>query len=287
MAPAASKVLSEQEYGSMRKAMALKVKCRIVDDGGKSKKRIPLQLMGVHPCNRGSIYPQPDVVKGLGIHLVRWGFCQEEADHQGLAVQEAPHAHGKPEHLRFTTWNQEHCRGSAYLQTCFSAGGDVVYATLSHSHLLLVMLCWITGADWALDAAEEKLRKFCDSDGRLNIDAAVAGENTKELVITCREGLMMEVLSWRIEVEEPTACSLISAALNLKNVTALRNTELTAMAVLSGEITRQKNSNVAQEVAFLTVKNSVADKLDLMLTSQSLLKCSNASLTWAQTRTAM
>ena len=109
------------------------------------------------------------------------------------------------------------------------------------------------------------MKKFCDEGGRLSLEvaAAVAAENIQELVI-CSKGLVMERCSWKMDVEEPTASGVISAALNLKNAAALRTTELTAMSVLSGEITRQKSTNLAHEVAFLTVKEKVVHQLDVI-----------------------
>ena len=62
-----------------------------------------------------------------------------------------------------------------------------------------------------------------------------------------QEGLCMEVLSWKMHKEAPTACSLISQALNTGQAVALRATELTAVAVLTGTITKELLSAVAEE----------------------------------------
>ena len=64
------------------------------------------------------------------------------------------------------------------------------------------------------------------------------------------EGLVMEVISWKLYKEEPVACSLISQALSSGQSFALRISELTALAVLSGTVTLYIESAVADQVPF-------------------------------------
>ena len=96
-----------------------------------------------------------------------------------------------------------------------------------------MLLSWLNGAEWKL-TEEERQVLATGTDGRLDVEAAVAVKNLQELHNTCREGLLVEVLSWKIVVEEPGACALISNALNESSSMALRTTELTALSVLSG-----------------------------------------------------
>ncbi len=77
------------------------------------------------------------------------------------------------------------------------------------------------------------------------------------------EGIQMEVLSWKMYKEEPTACSLISQALNSGQQLALRTSELTALAVLTGAVGLEMESAVAAEVAFETVKDKVRHQSDM------------------------
>ena len=76
------------------------------------------------------------------------------------------------------------------------------------------------------------------------------------------EGVDCEVLSWRMDVEEPTAASVISQALNKSHELALRTTELTALAVLKGEIILQMGKDVSQRVVYQTVRDKVEVQLD-------------------------
>ena len=97
----------------------------------------------------------------------------------------------------------------------------------------------------------------CDAGGRLHLAAVAADGNLAEMKWQCSHGLQMEVLSWKIYVEEPGACVLISNALNKYHQASLRTTELTALAVLTGEVTRAMESNLADAVAFETIKENV------------------------------
>ena len=111
---------------------------------------------------------------------------------------------------------------------------------LSHNHLLLVLLCWLGGAVWELNDEEKKLLEpVLDSRGGLDLAAAAQTDKFAELHTTIRDGLLLEVLSWKIMLEEPDACCLISSALNSANALALRTTELTAISALSGEVALQ------------------------------------------------
>ena len=65
-----------------------------------------------------------------------------------------------------------------------------------------------------------------------------------------------------MDQEEPTAASVISSALNKGHELALRTTELTAVAVLKGEIIVQSSKHVGQRVAFGTVRERVRAQLD-------------------------
>ena len=70
-------------------------------------------------------------------------------------------------------------------------------------------------------------------------------------------------MSWKMLVEEPTAASLISQALNKANSMALRTSELTALNVLTGAVALASESAVAGEVCFESVREKVRAELDM------------------------
>ena len=80
-----------------------------------------------------------------------------------------------------------------------------------------------------------------------------------------QHGLEMETLSWKIYKEEPQACSKISYAINNGNQLALRTTELTAMKVVSGEISLAMSSAVAEDMLFESIKAKVRHQLDFLV----------------------
>ena len=108
--------------------------------------------------NRGGVYPQEDTVANLGVNLLTKGFNEDEANHEGVCVQEVPPEERKHDPVvnsaPYETYAQHNARSCehAALKTCFAHGGgkDILYGTLSHSHLLLVLLCLSTGAEWQL-----------------------------------------------------------------------------------------------------------------------------------------
>ena len=255
---------TEEDMGILRKAMAWRVKYRVCQK--KPKRYIPPVLLCIHPSNRGGVYAGGETVKKLGEYLLQVAFQREEADHAGVCVQDVPPAHrsgGSVKAIPYAEWNRKACAGSALLQTCF-VSEEPHLGTLSHSHLLLVLLCWMTKAKWNLKDSKGNAL-FCTPTGELDIDAVALFDNAREMITCIKEGMLMEELGWQINIEEPTACTLISIALNKGHECALKNTELTAVAVLSGEITRRANMELAGRVQFECVKAAVRLELDVIV----------------------
>ena len=90
------------DAGLVRQAMAFRVKYRL----DINKRVIALSRLGVHPQNRGGMYPQPDTVRNLGLKIITKGFNQSEANHEGVNVEEVPFA----ERAEFSR-----SRGSSYV----------------------------------------------------------------------------------------------------------------------------------------------------------------------------
>ena len=89
----------------------------------------------------------------------------------------------------YAQYNARSCGQQGPLKTCFPEDAllDILYGTLSHCHLLLVLLCLPTGATWELP---EKLAKLLlNTDGTINY-AAVAADATAQ---AARYGAVEEV----------------------------------------------------------------------------------------------
>ena len=85
---------------------------------------------------------------------------------------------------------------------------------LSHNHMMLVLRAWQTSAKWHIEANQKKGLTFCDDKGHLSVTAVAEHQNAKELAEVLQEGISAEILAWQMDVEEPTAASIISQALN-------------------------------------------------------------------------
>ena len=94
----------------------------------------------------------------------------------------------------YLQYNKKHCT-HPYLATCFNEYSDVMYGTLSHSHLLLVLLSFANKGNWKL-ADKRKWKNALHSDG--SFDAAAVAALDSELGKLMKDGLRMEVLSCKI-----------------------------------------------------------------------------------------
>ena len=159
---------TEFDLGTMAKAMALKVKYRrCFDCGHKYKKRIMWDLIGVHPENRGTLFPQIDTLKLLGKNIMAMGASIEEADHMGVVVEEEPQSRS------FSEWNAEKVKEDSELQPCFPPHLCLQFAFLSHTHLVLVLKAFIGSAPWdigPLPLNNKTQLTLCDSEGNLSFE---------------------------------------------------------------------------------------------------------------------
>ena len=95
-------------------------------------------------------HPQGGRVEKLCIQVFNQGFDSEEANHEGVCVQELPVHKRAPDYASSYDWNIEQCKGTS-LEGCFPQDGTVPsFGTLSHSHLLLTMLSWYNGLKWKI-----------------------------------------------------------------------------------------------------------------------------------------
>ena len=257
-------------HKQVEKAMAYRVKYRL--DLIKQKRKMPLECMGAHMTNRGLLnqYPNENDVRSLGLALIAGGFDYDEANHNGVGVEEVP-----PE-VRASTkdpltghayegignYNERMTSSSDVLQTCFTkiTARGVVVGTLSHTHLLLLLLCIAKGAKWATTDSEGQMTFPCNNDGYIDTAAVAAADAVLKVLL--REGLDMEILSYKIYLEEPSACVLISNALNRGNKLALKTTELQALSTLTGEIGL---SAVVDKLNYDSIKESLRSTLAEMV----------------------
>ena len=153
----------------------------------------------------------------------------------------------------FTDYNVRKAVADEELAECFSGSQVVMFGTLSHSHMSLCLRAFKLGAKWKIADASELGFNACDGSGRLSVAAVADHANCLDLVELVTNGVLFEVLSWKMDVEQPDAASIISHALNQPQTLAMHQTEQQAIEVLNG-LAIPQNAHAAQALAFSTVR---------------------------------
>ena len=253
-------------------ASAYRVKYRKQDVDGRTLKQIvPVQTGGCHKYNRGSIYPAGIRCQTLCKDVLEAGFDKEESNDRCVVVEERPveevlrNQKSAEPFVSSSLYNANKCSKDELLVTCFQEPfNDVRHSFLAHNHMLIICRAFLTKAKWDMPNSNKcgtRVLQFCEADGRLSLTAVAAHENGRQLAELVSEGFHCEVLSWKMDVEEPGAAAIISAALNQPASCAMRTTELNAIAVLKGEIIFQMGKDISQRVAFSTVRERVRAEL--------------------------
>ena len=266
-------MISAKDMTCIVAASAFRAKYAVRDrDGNIMKTDVRVECAGVDKHNRAGVYPAGCAVKRLCHEVLKRGFLKEEVIHVCVAVQEPPAEELVRKPLKYPkledykssfSFNAEMCELDELLMTCFEQPYNRVdYTFLSHNHMMLVMRAFLTKAKWNLSVDEKLKLQFCDDEGRLDLAAVAEHPNAKEMQQVIQQGIPCEVLSWKMDMEEPEAASIISQALNSPASMAMRTTDLTAIAVLKGEIMFQLGREVSQKVAYKTVLDKVRVQLD-------------------------
>ena len=118
-------------------------------------------------------------------------------------------------YITFRQHNLNKTKDAPDLRCAFSNVSSCQYGTLSHSTLSLGLLCLKNGAVWSLDDEHKGnvLETLQGGPGGAWDPVAVA-RRFPGVEACFRDEMLMEVLDWRIMLEEPGACVQISAALN-------------------------------------------------------------------------
>ena len=209
---------AESKHGRVKKAMALRVKYRKthrIQTKAVYTIQLALRSLGVHVKSRGGVYPNSEAVEDFGRSLLENRFSREEADHLGICVENVPSNLQGGQCLSLKQYNKECTASDAQLGTCFDDDRDLLRGTLSHSHITLVLLCWISGAHW-------ELPRWCNEQDCLDLAAAAEFANAALMMEVIQEGIETEVPDYRIYLEEPSGCSSISQALNTTQAIALK-----------------------------------------------------------------
>ena len=212
-----------------------------------SKVLSPL-LVVPHPKNRGGDQVRSLRTMQLVGSVTVEGYDPIEANCNAVAVQDKPAVAGGSGH-----YFQDEFEKKVKLDPDMAERGLGMVATvgsLSHSHWNCGMrniLCSKKGCE----CPEGKTQCGCgsqpilDHNGNYSLEKLRVYDN--EWAQGCLCGVDWEVLSWKMDVEQPDAAQIISIALNKKNEVAMKTGHLEIMSTLVGLCAPHPNGSVPFE----------------------------------------
>ena len=264
--------LSEENSAIIRDAWCLRAKYRKA-----SGQRIPNALMAPHQTNRGGVYPTPDRVVHLACEILSDKFVPEEANHLAVCIEELPAAEqmkampanwvGEKKvdgsYMSIECYNRTKTAAVAAFDKLWANNTGMLYGTLSHTHLLLVLLSIRNGAAWPLEklgAEFQDLAKYKDGKDGPWKWSAVADQDA-DLKECVELGLTWEVLSFQLYLDNPAGASMISNALNKQNGIGMTSSEITALNVVCGAALSSTESDTSSSVCYESVRLKVRRQL--------------------------
>ena len=227
----------DKKQSAIKRAAALREKYRV----DKQPRLLCPALVAQHPQNRGGIAINGSRVDEI-LRQVLGHFDVEEAAHGAVAVEELPNG------SRIRDYNREKTAGDSALAEVPDV--YIPYGSLGASHINQVLRNVVFGAK------SELVPEVLDLNGRLSldrvslVDPAMAG--------TCSMGLKWDILSHRIEVEEPDGIACIVAALNERASGMMMMHEMEVIKTLARICTT--SAATAHEVALDTVRAKLHDQ---------------------------
>ena len=227
----------EKSRQIIKKSIAFRARFRV-----ESKKVVtPFQVVP-HPSNRGG-----DPVKSLRTQqiiydIMKDGYDPVDANSNGVLVEEKPAAAGGNGNTYQVVFAEKiTVDPDMAVHSCL--GEPARFGSLSHSHLNCSFRN-ILGKQKGCECSEPrgggaerakcecKVSALLDDQGKYDLEKVRAHDD--EWGRQCEGGLEWEILSWRMDEEEPTAALCISIALNKKNEAAMKTGHLEIMSTLVG-----------------------------------------------------
>ena len=237
--------MEENEHsGLVRQAKALRDKYST-----GPKVQIGIDFLGPHPKNRGGQYPSHEAVIELCCKLIKEGFDVDEANHMGVCVSEldseqqgsagSPKDDKTGKYQTYTAYSEEKCAAVAAYKGVFRPGQQVLFGTLSHTHLVMVLRSLKCKAAVKLPDHHAELAKWQDGEhGPWKTEALC--EKDPALKQLLEQGLLMEILKPEAYIDDPDNCSRISQALNYQHEVGTKTHDMTAVAVTADAVEKLK-----------------------------------------------
>ena len=227
----------------IKKSIAYRAKYKV------TTKQIHPLLVVPHPCNRGGEPVKSLRTKQISGNIVTDGYDPTEAQSNAVVVEQK--SDGSPPHNTRWTSFQDHFANNVQRDPDMACAGEgitaALAASLAHSHLNCTnrnILCGKRGCECP-DPSESSKQKsavaekqpctcknkpILDDLGNYSMDKLKAHD--PEWAQSCHAGVEWEVLSWKMDVEEPEAALLISIALNKTNEASMKTSHTEIMATL-------------------------------------------------------
>jgi hypothetical protein len=235
----------------------IKVACAFRHKYRKGQKlRLSPCMVGFHPKNRGRVKLSGVAVMHLLLELLEKGFDPEEADCGGIVIESTATS-------MVMDYNKKACDGDPLLVATID-DNMLGYGTIAHSHLNQVLkniLGGIIVAEEHLPALDARkkilLAKIKDDKARLSVSMLKNHDPT--YATYAAEGLMFEILSGDMEVEEPDAADIIQSAQNMKNSIALIPHEMEAIRLTSTFCSA--SAALAADITFTSIQEKLAQSM--------------------------
>ena len=261
--------------GILVRAAAFKVKyAEKGEDGLPLLLTVPIMRTCAHPGNRGCVYTQGQACKTLLKSIGTEGFSQELANSPNtVVVRERPPMDRPVDYRTFLEHNMLKSSQDELLDGAYLKSDDVQFGNLSHCHMENVARAILRKLHWGTDVfSPDSGIRFCDIEGRLSLPALAANLNFSELGRFLETGFEnCKVLSHKIDIEEPSAASAISAAANKGQDVAMQEHEWTAISTLNG-LAIPANSNYSEAVVWSMFLDRATDVLGLEAVKHPLFK---------------
>ena len=246
----------------IKKSIAFRAKYR-VEQGSEPTMRLFAPPLAVpHPKNRGG-----DPVKSLRTIQLSGSIVQDgcdvvEANSNAVAVEDNP---SKP---RFQSFFEEQVKSDPHmLKKSFNIVASI--GTLSHGHLNCMMrnvLGGHKGCECVSTVVEgtdiEKQECKCANKPILTANGCYSMELVRKYDgdwgSLCERGIVWEMLSHRMDEEEPEAALLISIALNKKNESAMKTSHTEIMNTLVG-LCKPSPADIEGKVPFDPVRDKMIE----------------------------
>jgi len=201
--------------------------------------RVSPAHIGFHPSNRNGQPPSGERCVALLSEILTSGFDPAEADCNGVLVQEMPG------NTLIGDYNTKACEGNDLLASSVE-GLAMNYGSLSHSHLNQVFKNILA----RLSIAGTKITNQLG-----HLDLKLLEEVDQVFAKYCADGLLWDILSHKIQTEEPEALNITQAACNSKNAIALIPHEMEAISNLSRLC--KASAAVAAQLRFESAKKQI------------------------------